>query len=58
MRRLVAFLAVMISTALAGLWWLHDGDLEDAVGPLLDEVPVPEVELPGSTPPSESEKDP
>ena len=39
MRRFVTFVAVTFATAVGGLWWLHDGDLEDAVGPLIEEIP-------------------
>lgn len=41
MRRFFTFLAVTLATAVGGLWWLHDGDLEDAVGPLIEEIPNP-----------------
>lgn len=35
MRRLLTFLAVAAVTAGATLWWLHDGDLGEAVEPVL-----------------------
>ena len=37
MRRLPTFLAVAAATATACLWWLHDGDLAEAVQPVLAE---------------------
>jgi hypothetical protein len=37
MRRLVTFLLVTAATAAASLWWLHDGDLEEGLEPVLVE---------------------
>ena len=37
MRRLVTFLIIASSTALGSLWWLHDGDLEQAIEPVFAE---------------------
>ncbi len=34
-RRLVVFLAVTGATAVGALYWLHDGDLEEAAVPVL-----------------------
>ncbi|MEZ4317693.1 MAG: hypothetical protein R3F61_09315 [Myxococcota bacterium] len=37
MRRLVTFLLVAVFTAAGSLWWLHDGDLVEAVQPVMVE---------------------
>lgn len=37
MRRLLTFLAVAAATAIGSLWWLHDGDLVEAVQPVMVE---------------------
>lgn len=37
MRRLITVLFVAAITATGSLWWLHDGDLQDAVKPVLTE---------------------
>ena len=37
MRRLLTFIAVAALTAVASLWWLHDGDLAEAVQPVMVE---------------------
>jgi len=37
MRRLITFAAVAAATATASLWWLHDGDLAEAVQPVVAE---------------------
>ena len=36
-RRLLTLLLLAFATAAATLWWLHDGDLEQAVDPVLRE---------------------
>lgn len=35
MRRLLTFLAVAVGTAGLGLWWLYEGDLAQAVEPVV-----------------------
>lgn len=35
MRRFATFLLVCALTVVASLWWLHDGDLVEAVEPVL-----------------------
>lgn len=35
MRRLVMFAVIAVATAVSSLWWLHDGDLAEAVEPVL-----------------------
>lgn len=35
MRRLITIVVVAIATCAAALWWLHDGDLREAVEPVL-----------------------
>ena len=37
MRRFLTLLTVAASTAVGTLWWLHDGDLSEAVEPVLAE---------------------
>ncbi|MCB9673885.1 MAG: hypothetical protein H6737_02150 [Alphaproteobacteria bacterium] len=37
MRRLITFLLVATCTAAGTLWWLHDGDLVEAVQPVMVE---------------------
>jgi len=37
MRRLITFLLVSATTTIAALWWLHDGDLVEAVQPVMVE---------------------
>jgi hypothetical protein len=37
MRRLITFVLVATLTAGASLWWLHDGDLVEAVQPVMVE---------------------
>lgn len=34
MRRAATFVVVMVGTAVAALWWLHEGDLGKAVNPV------------------------
>jgi hypothetical protein len=34
-RRLITVLVVAIATCAAALWWLHDGDLREAMEPVL-----------------------
>lgn len=34
MRRAATFLVVTVGTAIAALWWLHEGDLGKAVQPV------------------------
>ena len=35
MRRLLTFLSVALATAVGALWWLHEGDLAEAVQPVV-----------------------
>lgn len=35
MRRLITFLLVATATAAGSSWWLHDGDLAEAVQPVM-----------------------
>lgn len=35
MRHLVTFVLVAVATAAGALWWLHDGDLAEAVAPVM-----------------------
>lgn len=37
-RRLVTILAVALLTAGASLWWLYDGDLEQGLEPVVQDV--------------------
>jgi hypothetical protein len=37
MRRFATAIAVAIGTAAAVLYWLHDGDLQEAIDPVLEE---------------------
>lgn len=37
MRRFLTFCVVVITTTTASLYWLHDGDLEQAIEPVLAE---------------------
>ncbi|MBN2798001.1 MAG: hypothetical protein JXX28_02530 [Deltaproteobacteria bacterium] len=37
MRRLLTFAGVAAAVAVGALWWLHDGDLAEAVAPALVE---------------------
>lgn len=37
MRRLITFLLVATVSAAGSLWWLHDGDLVEAVQPVMVE---------------------
>ena len=37
MRRLITFVLVAAATATGSLYWLHDGDLAEAVDPVLTE---------------------
>ena len=37
MRRALTFAVVAVLTCVASLWWLHDGDLREAVEPVLVE---------------------
>ena len=37
-RRLLTLLVVAAATAGATLWWLYDGDLEQGVQPVVDDV--------------------
>lgn len=43
-RRLLTLIVVAACTATATLWWLHDGDLREAVEPVL------RAEAPAATP--------
>jgi hypothetical protein len=38
MRRLVTMLAVAVATATGTLYWLHDGDLEEAITPVIEDI--------------------
>lgn len=37
MRRAATFFIVAIATAVGSLWWLHEGDLAEAVDPVVAE---------------------
>lgn len=37
MRRAATFVVVALSTAVGSLWWLHEGDLAEAVQPVVAE---------------------
>ena len=58
MRRLFLFVVVSVSTAVGSTWWLYQGDLAEAVEPVVPEwnadalaIQAGIVDLPGSLPP-------
>ena len=57
MRRLLLFLVVSVSTAVGSTWWLYQGDLAEAVEPVVPEwnadalaIRAGIVDLPGAAP--------
>lgn len=70
MRRAATFLVVTVGTAIAALWWLHEGDLGRAVKPVSAQwdaelllrdagiAPDPAAEAPpAAAPPAEPDAD-
>jgi hypothetical protein len=56
-RRLLTFVAVSVATAVGSTWWLYQGDLAEAVEPVVPEwnadalaIQAGIVDLPGSAP--------
>ncbi len=57
MRRLSMFVVVSVATAVGSTWWLYQGDLAEAVAPVVPEwnadalaIQAGIVDLPGSAP--------
>ncbi len=57
MRRLLLFVVVSVSTAVGSTWWLYQGDLAEAVAPVVPEwnadalaIQAGIVDLPGASP--------
>ena len=46
MKKLLIVIATTILTSTSILYWLHDGDLEEAVEPVVEQWTKPEVKTP------------